>query len=88
MSALPPGPPYAKRRLPFPDQISLVQSGAKRLVLFLLAIAAMLCCGAVYYALSVRGLAISSAEVLAPGFGAGYFLLRLFFALRPRPNSR
>lgn len=87
MSTSPPGPPYAKRRLPFPQQISLVQSGAKRLVLFLLAIAALLCCGAVYYALIVRGLAVSSAEVLAPGFGAAYFLLRLFFELRPRPNS-
>ncbi len=87
MTASPPGPPYVKRRLPFPEQISLVQSGAKRLVLFLLAVAALLCCGAVYYALIVRGLAVSSAEVLAPGFGAAYFLLRLFFALRLRPNS-
>lgn len=87
MSLSPSDPPFAKRRLPFPEQISLAQSGRKRVGLFLLLIAAMLCVGAAYYALKVRGLGVSAPEFLAPALGCVYFGLRVFLAVRPRPNS-
>lgn len=82
-----PDPPFVKRRLPFPEQISLLKGGGRRLGVFLLAIAALLCAGATYYALAVRGLAPATPEVLAPGFGAVYFGLRFFMAVRPRPDA-
>jgi hypothetical protein len=85
---MPPSDPfYAKRRLPFPEHISLAQSGGKRIGLFLLLIAALLCAAATYYSLVVRGLALGTPEVLTPGFGCFYFCVRFFLAMRPRLHS-